>query len=69
MNLLSLKLGIVSVYLHDLYGASMNELHYYVNSGVQHPVARVSIRFINVTTVRNYFYFFYFFFVLYCIVL
>jgi hypothetical protein len=24
-----------------------------VNSGVQHPVARVSIRFINVTTVRN----------------
>jgi hypothetical protein len=28
-----------------------------LNSGVQHPVARVSIRFINVTTVRNYFYF------------
>jgi small basic protein len=28
-----------------------------LNSGVQHPVARVSIRFINVTTVRNYFSF------------
>jgi hypothetical protein len=27
----------------------------YSNSRVQHPVARVSIGFINVTTVRNYF--------------
>jgi hypothetical protein len=31
-----------------------------VNSRVQHPVARVSIGFINVTTVRNYFHLLYY---------
>jgi hypothetical protein len=31
------------------------ETYSYLNSRVQHPVARVSIGFINVTTVRNYF--------------
>jgi hypothetical protein len=32
-----------------------SNLSEYLNSRVQYPVARVSIGFINVTTVRNYF--------------
>jgi hypothetical protein len=49
-----------SYYFTFVHQALLNnsDLNFSVNSGVQHPVARVSIRFINVTTVRNYFLFF-----------
>jgi hypothetical protein len=39
------------------FRSSLFCLSFFLSAGVQHPVARVSIRFINVTTVRNYFSF------------